>query len=68
MARLPLLILSAVEYVVPRHRVAVGIMINAPYALGGAVVSLLAYAIRDNWRLLQLLYTVPAVLLLGLYW
>ncbi|KAF2354797.1 Major facilitator sugar transporter-like [Trinorchestia longiramus] len=57
-----------VENVIPRHRVPVGILINAPYAVGGAFVALLAYLIRDNWRLLQCLFTVPSLILVTYYW
>ena len=59
---------TGVEYVVPRHRVAAGILINIPYSIGGLLLTGTAYLIQDNWRLLSAVTTIPAIILFSYYW
>lgn len=50
-----------------RKREVTGIVLNYFYALGEAVVALIAYYSRD-WVLLQVTVSAPAILFVAYYW
>ena len=55
------------ELVVSRYRATLAQILEAWFAVGFMVLSLLAYVTRD-WRNLQLAISIPAIITLPIYW
>jgi OCT family organic cation transporter-like MFS transporter 4/5 len=62
-----LLIYAGVELVGKRKREITGIVLNYFYAIGEALVALIAWYTKD-WVLLQLIVSAPAILFFVYYW
>ena len=58
----------AMEYTGPNKRMACGMFIGVPFAIGGLLVGFIAWAGVREWRALQLTCTVPWVLLFSFHW
>lgn len=58
---------SVSEIASKKRRAVLGILYNMSYPLGQMIVPLIAYLCRD-WRMLQIIISVPAVLIFAFYW
>ncbi|KAF7272809.1 hypothetical protein GWI33_014435 [Rhynchophorus ferrugineus] len=63
----PLAFVLGVELVGKRKREVTGIVLNYFYAVGEALVALIAWLVQD-WKYLQFLVSAPAIIFLGYYW
>lgn len=63
----PLAFIIGVEMVGKRKREVTGIILNYFYAVGEAIVALIAWYTKD-WMLLQVIVSAPAILFIGYYW
>ena len=58
----------AMEMVGPKYRVLAGTLCQYYYTFGYFVMSLVAYYLNDNWKLLQFVLSIPMVLFVGYWW
>ena len=56
-----------VEYMPARYRTSVASSLHLLFALGEVFVGVVAVFVRQ-WRILQLIISVPVILLLAVYW
>lgn len=63
----PLAFILGVEMVGPKKREMAGVILNYFYAVGEALVGLVAYVSKD-WRIIQYILSCPPVLFIGYYW
>ena len=62
-----LLFFSVSEIASKKKRAALGILYNMSYPLGQMIIPLIAFFFRD-WRTLQLIISVPSILIFAFYW
>jgi MFS family permease len=64
----PFLLFPAVaEFITKKHRTLLGILYNMSYPVGMMLLPLIALYI-ENWRMLQLALSVPALILIVHIW